>query len=374
MGDVRRVTGPEERLAYLGAWSIQGMGPRSLARLEAMSGGVVSLLDCPPGAWAGWLRLAPPVRQRLLSRGTTLRELAEQVLERAQRGRMTPCFPGDPAWPPNLVGHPDLPPLLFHRGAPTAPARMVAVVGSRRPEPGVLLSARRFVSALAHQGAGVVSGAALGIDQAAHLGAVDAGRPTWAFMGSALDTLDPAQARLAPVLLEAGGALYSELPPGVRANRQTFPRRNRLIAGAAEAVLVLRAGFRSGSLYTAVAALGMGRPVLAWPGEWDAPLAEGCNRLLRGGHASVCLEPADVWRALGLPACLAGRPRPPARWADEASGAARRTYAVLERGPHGYEEILRRSGLSSAALTSALCELELQGLAIQLPGRRYEKV
>ena len=186
---------------------------------------------------------------------------------------------------------------------------MLAVVGSRRPEPAVLLNTRRFVAQVARGGAGIVSGAAVGVDQAAHFGALDASMPTWAFVGSALDELDPAQARLLPALLDGGGMVYTELPPGVRASRQSFPRRNRLISAAADAVIVLRAAFRSGSLHTAVAAVAQGRPVLAWPGEWNAPLAEGCNRLLRGGHARLCLEPGDAWRALGLPGTMEGRPR-----------------------------------------------------------------
>lgn len=366
--------GPDDRRALLGLWSIPGVGPKGLSRLTAELGPLAGLLDLPLHDWLHRLRLAPVTLRRVTEAHATLGSVADRVLERCELGRMSVCFPGDPAWPAGLVGRDDLPPLLFCRGAATSPARMVAVVGSRRPEPTVLQNARRFVARLARGGAGIVSGAALGVDQAAHLGALDAGMPTWAFLGSALDQMDPAQARLMPALLEGGGVVYSELPPGVRASRQTFPRRNRLIAGSADAVLVLRAGFRSGSLYTAVAALGYGRPVLAWPGEWDAPLAEGCNRLLRSGHASVCLEPSDVWRAMGLPGSLEGRPRPPAGWADEVSAAARRTYAVLERAPHGYEDLLSKAGLSSAALSATLCELELQGLVIQHPGRRYQKV
>lgn len=366
--------GPDDRRALLGLWSIQGVGPKGIARLGAELGPLAGLLDVPLASWIHRLRLSPATVRRLTASHETLGSVADQVLERCERAGISVCFPADAAWPPGLRGRDDLPPLLFHRGPATAPGRMVAVVGSRRPEPAVLLNARRFVARLARGGAGIVSGAALGVDQAAHLGALDAGMPTWAFLGSALDEMDPAQARMVPAILEGGGIVYSELPPGVRASRQTFPRRNRLIAGSADAVLVLRAGFRSGSLYTAVAALGFGRPVLAWPGEWDAPLAEGCNRLLRSGHASVCLEPSDVWRAMGLPGALEGRPRPPASWADEVSASARRTYAVLERAPHGYEELLAKAGLSSAALSATLCELELQGLVIQHPGRRYQKV
>ena len=111
----------------------------------------------------------------------------------------------------------DAPPLLFMRGPCPVLGGGSALVGTRHPEQGFLRNARAFAAAVAGGGAGVVSGAAAGVDRACHLGALDVGGETWAFLGSALDVVDAAQARLIPAILDAGGVVFSELPPGIRA-------------------------------------------------------------------------------------------------------------------------------------------------------------
>jgi len=219
----------------------------------------------------------------------------------------------------------------------------------------------------------VVSGAAAGVDRACHLGALDMGGETWAFLGSALDVVDAAQARLVPAILDGGGAVFSELPPGIRASKQTFPRRNRLISGASDAVLVLRAGERSGAMHTVAAARDQGRPILACPGETWADAARGCNLLVARGLAQLCIGPRDALRAVGLE----GRPPPGDSEPGPMPGmsaAAARIYALLGVEPRPMEELEDRSGLDPGGAVSALCELELLGLAVQVPGRRYQRV
>jgi DNA processing protein len=286
------------------------------------------------------------------------------------------AFPGDAAFPERLTGVDDAPPLLFHLGTPGVPRRRLAMVGSRHPDTGFLPFARRFAREAAELGLGIVSGAAEGVDRACHWGALDAGAETWAFLGSALDELDPAQARLLPYFLEKGGVFYSELPPGVRASTRTFPRRNRLISGASDAVLILRAGERSGSLHTALAALAQGRPLLALPGEVGNEAAAGCNALIRSGRASLCLAAEDACRAVGMSPRLLMKPGPAGRaeGMNGLSAEARAAYEALSRQPKGFDEVLAACRLPSGALTSALCELELSGLVIQYPGKLYEKV
>jgi DNA processing protein len=247
------------------------------------------------------------------------------------------------------------------------------MVGSRHPDQGFLPYARTFARQVAEGGVGIVSGAAMGVDRACHWGAMDAGGETWAFLGSALDELDPAQARLLPHFLERGGVFFSELPPGTRASTTTFPRRNRLISGASDAVLVLRAGAKSGSLYTAQAGRAQGRPVLALPGDVRNEAAEGCNELLRDGHARACLSVGEVWSAVGACPERAVPPGEDSSW-TRLSAEARGAYRLLERVPRSFDEVLEGSQLSPAALTSALVELELSGWVVQHPGKLYEKV
>jgi len=304
---------------------------------------------------------------------TRLESLAQRVWEACEAGAMRVAFEGEPEYPERLRGLPDAPPLLFYRGEVGPPRRRLAMVGSRHPDTGFLPYARTFARKVAEGGVGVVSGAAMGVDRACHWGALDAGGETWAFLGSALDALDPAQARLLPHFLGRGGVFFSELPPGVRASTTTFPRRNRLISGASDAVLVLRAGADSGSLHTARAGRAQGRPVLALPGDVQNEGAKGCNTLLRDGDARACLSVEDVWKAVGA---WPGRAVPPGSGPSvkELSAEARGAYQVLERVPRSFDEVLEGSRLSPAALTSALVELELSGLIVQHPGRVYEKV
>jgi predicted Rossmann fold nucleotide-binding protein DprA/Smf involved in DNA uptake len=184
--------------------------------------------------------------------------------------------------------------------------------------------------------------------------------------------VDAGQARLVPPILDGGGAVFSELPPGIRASKQTFPRRNRLISGASDAVLVLRAGEHSGTMHTVAAARDQGRPILACPGEAWAEAARGCNLLVARGLARLCIGPNDALRAVGIdgtpPPGIEAGPMP------GMSNAAERVYRLLGREPRPVEELEDGAGLDPGAAVSALCELELLGLAIQVPGRRYQRV
>jgi DNA processing protein len=169
---------------------------------------------------------------------------------------------------------------------------------------------------------------------------------------------------------------FTELPLGVRASTTTFPRRNRLISGAADAVLVLRAGIRSGALHTAQAAVLQGRPLLAMPGEATNEAAFGCNGLIRSGHARLCLTPQDAWAAVGIVPGVSARPTKAGvpLELDSLSDNARIAYGVVGQVPLSLDDVLMACRLPSGSLISALCELELVGLVVQHPGRRYQRV
>jgi DNA processing protein len=304
--------------------------------------------------------------------------VGDRTVERARERHMNIAFPGDPAYPHQMVGMRDAPAVLFWVGALGAPRRRVAMVGSRHPEQGFLERAQRLARRVAERGVCIVSGAAEGIDRACHQGALEAGASTWAFVGSALDQLDSAQAALLPSVLAGGGMFFSELPPGVRATKQTFPRRNRLVSGASDVVVVLRAGQKSGCVHTVAAALQQGRDILVVPGDPELPSAAFSNALIQDGLARVCLRAEDVWNALGVQAdeVAAEGPREEVAvdW-ERLSGQARVAYDALssERAVE-FDDVLAHSQLEAATLTSALCELELVGLVVQKPGKRYERV
>jgi DNA processing protein len=265
--------------------------------------------------------------------------------------------------------------VLFSFGRVGLGRRCVAVVGSRHPDHGCERYLRGIVEELARSGVCIVSGAAYGLDAVAHHTALDAGGETWAFVASGLDELDPAQASLADRIIESGGRVLTEYPPGIRADKQHFPRRNRLISGVADAVLILRGKVQSGSMHTARHALKQGRPLFAVPGDFWNECAQGCLGLIQAGSARVCVRGADILDALGVAVARMAGTRPPGRALDELglSEAARVAHGALGAGPRVLEEIQRNSGLQSSELVCALSELELSGLAVQHPGRVYEK-
>ncbi len=193
----------------------------------------------------------------------------------------------------------DAPAWLFVRGS--LPAELgVAVVGSRRATSYGLRTAERIGAAVGASGVPVISGLALGIDGAAHRGCIGVGGATVAVLGSGVDVLYPARHRsLAAQILRFGGAIVSEYPPGTRPAPWRFPLRNRIIAGASRAVVVVEAAEKSGALITARLALDLGLDVFAVPGDIDRRTSIGTNKLIRdGAHAVASID--ELTESLGL--------------------------------------------------------------------------
>lgn len=278
----------------------------------------------------------------------------------------------DAGYPEALRGIAGPPPLLFVIGdAALLGQPQLAVVGSRQATPQGLDNARAFAAELVRRGLIVTSGLALGVDGAAHQGALDGGGATLAICGTGLDRVYPARHRaLAQAILERGGALVSELAPGAGALREHFPRRNRLIAGLSLGVLVVEASRESGSLITARLAAEQGREVFAIPGSIHNPLARGCHRLIREG-AKLVESVDDVLLELAprLGAWL--RDADAARPADPGAGPApdllapeqQRLLSLLGDAPRAVDELVAASGLTAATVSATLLHLELAGLA-----------
>lgn len=355
-------------------WSIRGVGPATLKDLEDRHGPPGPLLEVPVERWAGAVEWHGEAAG-LLAQWGVLARVADALEARCRATSQVPIFPGDEAWPARLLEI-DAPPVLFLRGpgAAVTPRRRVAVVGTRTPDWGAREQVKLFAGLLAEAGLGVVSGAAVGIDQAAHRGALQAKGESWAFMGAALDQIDAPQRPIAAELLAGGGSLFSQFPPGCRSNASTFIQRNTLISGASDAVLVARAPAKSGALYTAAAAITQQRPLLAMPGDPWTKQAAGCNDLLKGG-ARLCLVVGDVLEAVGLEGTLTPPAPPPPAPLDLGglSPGARQVLGALDEGPRDFEALEAAAGVASGTLSAALVELELAGVVLQRPGRRYEK-
>ncbi len=215
---------------------------------------------------------------------------------------------GDDAYPAHLDRFEDAPDALFVRG--TIPSESgVGIVGTRRSTAYGLELAEAYGRAVATAGWPVISGLARGIDGAAHRGMVAVGRPGVAVLGCGIDVTYPREhRRLGDQILDAGGAIVSEYPPGARPDAWRFPPRNRIIAGLSSAVVVVEAARTGGALITALKAAEYGIPVFAMPGDVDRETSEGTNRLIRDGAFPV-FDPADLVEELDLIVELAGRSR-----------------------------------------------------------------
>jgi DNA processing protein len=293
------------------------------------------------------------------------------------RNRLINCM--DPAYPPLLLQIPDSPPLLYiHGNVDILSSQQVSMVGSRNPTVSGRRTASAFAGCLALAGLTITSGLALGIDAASHNGALKAGKPTIAVMGTGLDRVYPASHRDLAHRIAEHGALVSEFPTGTPPRPDNFPRRNRIISGLSLGTLVVEAATRSGSLISARCAAEQGREVFAIPGSIHNPLSRGCHALIRQG-AKLVETAQDILDELGS---LAATTTVTARPSDAVSA-----YQSLELADDymqlldsmGYSHtsvdmLVETSGLTPAVVSSMLLQLELKGFIASSPGGLYNRL
>jgi DNA processing protein len=276
----------------------------------------------------------------------------------------------DPDYPKSLLETGDGPPALFFMGRRDLLARpALAIVGSRNATAQGCENARNFAEALSRAGLTIISGLALGVDAAAHEGALRGPGSTIACIGTGPDRVYPARHRELAHVIALSGAIVSEFPPGTPPLRQNFPRRNRLISGLARGVLVVEATLQSGSLITARLAGDQGREVFAIPGSIHSPLAKGCHRLIREG-AKLVETAQDVLDELKIPG-LAVAPTPAANDPERPRHAV---ITALGGDPCDLDTLIARTRIGPDALAAALVELELEGEVAALPGGRWQRV
>ena len=274
----------------------------------------------------------------------------------------------DPDYPRALLEIPDPPTLLYVRGHVELLNRpSLAIVGSRNPTPQGLLNAERFAAALADAGLVITSGLALGIDAAAHRGALSTGGETVALIGTGIDRIYPARNRELALEIGDKGCIVSEFPIGTPVTSANFPRRNRLISGIARGVLVVEATIQSGSLITARLAGEQGREVLAIPGSIHTPQSRGCHQLIKQG-AKLVESVQDVLEELRLSIPLK------AVATRSGESAPNELLSMMGFDPCGLDELAARSGLTADSLSVMLLHLELDGRIASLPGGRYQQL
>ena len=290
----------------------------------------------------------------------------DQVLENAVGAGWRWLVPGDGEFPSLIEAIADPPLGLFVRGSLSS-APPVAVVGSRRATRYGLQVARMLGEELARAGVVVVSGMARGVDAAAHRGALDAGGPTWAIWGAGPDRVYPPEHGRLAEGIASGGALITEYPPGTSPRRHHFPERNRLIAGACQATVVVEAAARSGALSTARVAVEEGREVFSVPGPIFSDTSVGPNTLLRIG-ARPLQTPGDV-----LDFVLPGWRNSPAGKGDTAAREALLEYLPAGQGLTA-DEVAAAAGIGVGEALSRLLTLEVSGTVERGADGRYARV
>jgi DNA processing protein len=279
----------------------------------------------------------------------------------------------DADYPQSLLSSDDPPVLLYAKGnTATLNRPMLAVVGSRNATAQGVRDAEAFAHALGDAGLTIVSGLALGIDAAAHRGALVTAAGTVAVIGTGADRLYPARNEALARTIADKGAVLSEFPLGTPALGSNFPRRNRIIAGLALGCLVVEAAPRSGSLITARLAAETGREVFAIPGSIHSPLSRGCHQLIRQG-AKLVESAQDILEELHWQSADTARATFDQIYVTEDS-SEEQVLAVLGDTPCALDTLSARSGLTPAKLLAMLLPMELAGRVAQLPGGLYQRL
>jgi DNA processing protein len=374
--------------------SVEGVGPITLERLLLAFGGPVAVLEAarrPTSARD--LRAASrdpdgighPMTVGAAEALAVAAHTSADVLAAMHRAGVQALVLEDAAYPARLRLI-ELPPrVLFIRGEARAleAASVVAVVGTRRPTDAGRRTAARVGAALSRAGALVVSGLAVGIDGAAHAAVVAEGGLTVAVIGSGHEQLFPrSHDRLADAIVDGGGAVISEHAPGTLPTRGTFPRRNRIISGLSDAVVVVEAPARSGALLTASWALEQGRECFLVPGAIEARIVSGVPQLLEDLNlapaAAFPAPPAAATGDLAAKRSRAATTVPPARPTRSPTAAAVRVELSpredalamwLSRGMSTADELVALTGLSIGSVLGGLTTLETAGLVVGTYGR-----
>jgi DNA processing protein len=360
------------REAYIALNMMEGLGPIKVRALIDFLGSPQAVFDADGDELQKVHGIGEKLRQGILSQREQVDPARE--LEKADALGIRIVTMLDAEYPEILKTIHDPPLVLYVRGELTKDHGL-GIVGSRKATHYGLNVADRMAYQLAQTGFTIVSGLARGIDTAAHRGALKAKGRTVAVLGAAIDQLTPPENAELAAAIEKSGAVISEYPLGRQADRQTFPYRNRIISGLSAGVLVVEAGFKSGSLHTADAALEQGRSVFAIPGRIDHPAAKGTNHLIKNG-AKLVDNVGDILEEFELlippgeleepEKCSSARPEVP------LSDEEKRLVEILWKGSLDVDSLTREAGLTSSEISGVLLGLEMKRVVNILPGRMVE--
>lgn len=373
----------DRKEALIGLNLIRGLGSATIHRLLSAFESTEEICVASPAALKEILgRYATEEILQAIRRVPEGSGAAQEIQRAAEAGAQVVTL-ADPEYPEWLKTISDPPPVLYVKGALIPEdAASVAIVGTRRASMYGLTSARQLAHDLAVSGVTVVSGLAEGIDGAAHEGALEGKGRTIAVLGHGLDHLYPACHHTLAQRIAESGALISEFPMGMPPAPDTFPRRNRVIAGLSLGVVVAEAPLKSGALITAREAMEQGKEVFAVPGPISSPKSRGCHQLIQDG-AKLVQDAGDVLQELAVP--LKAHLE---RWKQHAPSLFERDLLVPDvageeqkifeaipvAGTAAMETLARQTGVGASHLLSVLTQLELKGRVEHVPGQGYTRV
>lgn len=363
-----------EREAYIALNMMNGLGPIKVRALIDFLGSPQAVFEVEGDDLRRVRGIGSTLCSSILNQRQEIDPVAE--LERAADRGIRIVTPLDVEYPAALKAIHDPPLSLYVRGSfIPADDHALGMVGSRKATHYGLNVADRLAYQLAQTGFTVVSGLARGIDTAAHQGALKAKGRTIAVLGAAIDQLTPPENAELADAIAVQGAVISEYPIGRPADRQTFPYRNRIISGLSMGIVVVEAGFKSGSLHTADSALEQGRSVFAVPGRIDHPSAKGTNRLIKNG-AKLVDNVGDILEEFEflIPPGEMEEPekRASARPEIPLSEDEKTVVEALWQEALDVDSLARAVELSSAQISGLLLGLEMKRVIKILPGRIVE--
>jgi DNA processing protein len=360
--------------------ALPGLGPVNIRKLDqSIEGGVDRLLEMDPNEQARW---CPP---RVLTQLADYRKFFDPASVAGELEKRNADFITfeESGYPGNLSPFADRPVGLYRvRAGVMMPERSIAIVGTRKPSTYGRRVAREFADGLSRSGFCIVSGLAEGVDTEAHRAALDAGGLTGAVLGGGLNRCYPLSNRDLMEEIEQSAGVWTEFPLWRRADRRSFPQRNRIVAGLSEGVIVIESGTTGGSMITARMASEQGKSVYVVPGRIDAPESSGCHMLIRDG-AQLVTSVEEILEDLNhLPGILKAASAP----CGEAGRGMRRTEPELngkplaiwkffrDNGAANVDEIAGSLDIRTAEVTGLLLELELEGLISRRLDGRFEQV
>lgn len=297
---------------------------------------------------------------------------AEEEILFIEKYKIKPVFYTSPDYPARLFQCDDGPMMLYYRGTANLNAkRVIAIVGTRRATNYGKSRCDEIVNSLKEKNVLVVSGLAYGIDSCAHRKSLDYGLETIGVLGHGLDRIYPGQnMKLAEKMLERGG-LLTEFMSNTKPDRENFPRRNRIVAGMSDAVLVVESGRKGGALITAEQAVSYNRDVFAVPGRVNDEMSKGCHFLIKTNRAALCETGDDIAYLMGWDDKPVDKKQQPELFVNLTQEESEILDLIRESNEIAIDQIVIKSGFSTSKVAAALLNLEFEGIVQSLPGKLY---